>query len=363
MQRRTFISAAMGSLLTGTIGWQATANAGNVSGNVFIPAGPDPVAPQGGRLQRQRDVMRVDARNYHKYTGSDLAFGTTLSITVMHHDQKQAELAIEDGFAQAKKVDALMSIYSASSQVYQLNRAGTLADPDPHLLTVLAESQRMSRLSQGAFDITVQPLWLQFTRSKAAGKLPAEAEIMRAKALVNWRDLEVSPQQLRLNKPGMSITLNGIAQGYAVDLALAAVRQRGIVDALLDTGEFISVGRKSAVQPWLVGVQNPRNSAELTTALQMDGRSVATSGDYATTFSPDFMHHHIFDPATGDSPLELASVTVAAPTGLEADALSTALFVMGHQQAIRLASQLHHVDVLIVSKQGSIWTSPGLKLG
>ena len=282
MQRRTFLTATIGSILTGGIGWQAGAHASNIV--------------------RQTNVYQDGTKTYHKYIGSDLAFGTTMSITLLHHDQRQAELALQDAFAQAKKIDALMSIYSESSQVYQLNRDGKLAHPDAHLLTVLAETQRMSHLSKGAFDITVQPLWLAYTQAKETGRIPNEAELKRAKGLVDWHDLEITAQQLRLKRSGMSITLNGIAQGYAVDLALAAVQQRGVVDALLDTGEFISAGNKSAAHPWLVGIQDPRNAAALTTALKMDGRSVATSGDYATTFTPDFVHHHIFDPATGDSP-------------------------------------------------------------
>jgi thiamine biosynthesis lipoprotein len=86
----------------------------------------------------------------------------------------------------------------------------------------------------------------------------------------------------------------------------------------------------------------------------MDGRKVATSGDYATFFSSDFVHHHIFDPARGDSPPELASVTVVAPTGILADGLSTAFMVMGANKALALAAQLQDVDVMLIDKNGAI---------
>lgn len=108
-------------------------------------------------------------------------------------------------------------------------------------------------------------------------------------------------------------------------------------------------------------MQDPRHDDALTAVLQMDGRSVATSGDYETTFTPDFVHNHIFDPTTGDSPLELASVTVAASTGLQADGLSTALFVMGSAKAMPIASQRDNVDVLLLDKQGKTWMTPGLR--
>ncbi len=340
MQRRTVISAALGGALAGAAGWNLLQR-----------------RPQAGTIVRGWETqpgMRL-------YTGADLAFGTTIAIQVLHDDQRQAELAIQDGFHEAKKIDTLMSIYSESSQVFQLNRDGRLRQPDPHLLRVLQETVRLSRLSGGAFDITVQPLWLHFTKAAATNTLPSPSELRSAKALVNWRNLSIDQHEVRLHKPGMSITLNGVAQGYAVDLALAAVQQRGIRHALLDTGEFISSGNKAPSHAWMVGVQDPRRDDVLTAVLQMDGRSVATSGDYETIFTPDFVHNHIFDPATGDSPLELASVTVAAPTGLQADGLSTALFVMGSAKAMSIAAQLDNVDVLLVDKRGKTWMTPGLR--
>ena len=93
----------------------------------------------------------------------------------------------------------------------------------------------------------------------------------------------------------------------------------------------------------------------------MDGRSLATSGDYETYFTPDFIHNHIFDPATGDSPKALASVTVAAPTGLLADGLSTALFVMGPKKSLQLLATLPQVDALLIDKNGKSWLSTGMQ--
>jgi thiamine biosynthesis lipoprotein len=152
----------------------------------------------------------------------------------------------------------------------------------------------------------------------------------------------------------MAITLNGVAQGYAVDLALEALRSRGVQHALLDTGEFGSVGSKPHGQPWVLGVAHPRQHDVMSALLKMDGRKVATSGDYEAFFSPDFVHHHIFDPATGESPLELASVTVVAPTGILADGLSTAFMVMGAAKSLALAARWPDVDVMLIHKNGYI---------
>jgi FAD:protein FMN transferase len=340
MRRRTLLSASLGSLFTGAVGWRALAP-----------------LPQAGAIARGAPAM--DGQPL--YCGADLVFGTTVTMLLHHHQPQQAELALADAFHAIKKIDALMSIYNERSQVFQLNRDGFLLRPDPDLLTVLQAAQKLSALTGGAFDITVQPLWQQFSRATASHHLPAAADVRQTRALVNWQQLSVTPQRLLLQQPRMAITLNGLAQGYAADLALAAVRARGVEHALLDTGEFIAIGEKAPHRAWNIGVQNPRHADALSAVLPMDRRSVATSGDYASCFTADFAHHHIFDPATGDSPTELASVTVAAPSGLLADGLSTAMLVMGSDKALALAARLPHVDVLLVDKQGKTWSTAGLR--
>ncbi len=337
MRRRSFLIAGIGAAL--------------LPGSTLMA----PLAQTGTIIRQQ-----FPGTEKRLYTASDLAFGATITMHVLHSDQRNAELAMQDAFAQAKNIDALMSIHTQTSQVGQLNAHGIVHHPDPHLLTVLTEANRLSRLTDGAFDITVQPLWNQFTAAAERNALPTELARKQAQELVDWRAVQFDAQRVRLTRPSMAITLNGIAQGYAVDLALDAVRARGIEHALLDTGEFISIGSKAG-HPWLVGVQDPRHAEQLTTLLGMDGRSVATSGDYETFFTADFTHNHIFDPATGDSPLELASVTVAAPNGLLADGLSTAFFVMGHEKSLQLLQSMAQVDALFIDKSGRTYSSAGLR--
>ncbi|MBC7455574.1 MAG: FAD:protein FMN transferase [Massilia sp.] len=299
-------------------------------------------------------------------TGATLAFGTTVSASVLHGDARAAEAAIGDALDQALQVDRLMSLYSPASQVFQLNRDGVLAQPHPHLLEALRQSRALSELTRGAFDITVQPLWQTF-RAAADGAidgagLPTPAQRLKARAPVGWQQVALDERAVRLGKPGAAITLNGIAQGYAADLAMAAVRARGIEHALLDMGEFSAHGNKGAQQPWTLGVLDPRDGAALAAILRLDGRCLSTSGDYASAFTPDFVHHHIFDPASGDSPLELASVTVVAPSAILADGLSTAFMVMGARNAHALAARLDGVDLMTINKRGVRWKSSGFPL-
>ncbi|MFC5513378.1 FAD:protein FMN transferase [Massilia jejuensis] len=290
--------------------------------------------------------------------GAALAFGTTVGVSVRHADAGLARLAIRDALASVQSVDRLMSIYDPASEVARLNRDGVLARPDPHLLAVLRHARALSQLTAGAFDITVQPLWQAGAHAASAGRLASSRERAQARALVGWNLVDASPERVVLRKPGMRITLNGLAQGYAADLALRAVRAHGVVHALLDTGEFAATGDAGA-RPWQLGVPDPRVPGRLAAAVRLDGRCIATSGDYEAVFSPDRLHHHIVDPATGDSPLELASVTVVAPSGIEADGLSTAFMVLGSHSAHALAARLPGVDLLTIDKPGRVRRSPG----
>jgi thiamine biosynthesis lipoprotein len=290
--------------------------------------------------------------------GAALALGTTVSVSVRHADAQVARLAIADALASVQRVDRLMSIYDPDSQVFRLNRDGVLARPDLSLLAVLRHARALSQLSGGAFDITVQPLWQASRRALDAGRLASERERRDACALVGWNLVDASIERVVLRKPGMRITLNGLAQGYAADLALRALRARGIMHALLDTGEFASSGDAGG-RPWQLGVPDPRAPGRMAAAVRVEGRCVATSGDYEMAFSPDRLHHHIFDPASGDSPPELASVTVLAPSGIEADGLSTAFMVLGSRGAHALAARLTGVDLLTIDKHGLMRRSPG----
>lgn len=321
MKRRTFIISALGSIA-------------GVAGCAW---------PHGASL----------------HTGAALAFGTTISISVVHADAQLAARAISDALRAAQEIDRLMSIYNPDSQVYRLNRDGWLAHPDPRLLQVLSQAAYLSQLTDGAFDITVQPLWQLYAEAAKHGTLPDQSSRRRAQALVNWRALEIAPDMLRLRRRGMALTLNGLAQGYAADQSLAALQAHGIRDALLDTGEFIARGQRGPQRPWTLGVRDPRDESRLATTLLAQGCSVATSGDYECRFTPDYRHHHIFDPALGDSPPELASVTVLAPTAMLADGLSTAFMVMGWERAQALAASMPAVDLLAIDKQGRSRCSAG----
>jgi thiamine biosynthesis lipoprotein len=290
------------------------------------------------------------------------AFGTSVSIAAVHDDAEVALVAVRAALAEVGRVDRLMTVYRPESQVGRLNATGTLRDPDPHLVRVLQFSQRLAALSDGAFDVTVQPLWRCHADGKRRGLPPTEEEIAVARALVDWRALEVSPGRVTLLRPGMSITLNGVAQGYAADLAFAELRRHGIVDALIDAGEYGAEGDRQPGQPWMVGLQHPRDPSAVIAAVPMDGRFLAVSGDYATAFTDDFSSHHIFDPGTGRSPTGLSSAAVAAASGLEADGLTKPMMVLDLPRARQLLARFPGAGAVWIDKGGQVVASTTMSL-
>ncbi len=317
MKRRTIISAALGMAALGVAG-------GWIGG--------------GNARMRLREFV----------TGG-IVFGTVVSLRVLHADEAGAHAALADAMEALRSVDRLMSLYRPDSALSRLNRDGQLERPDPRLLAVLQAAQSTAQLTDGAFDVTVQPLWTARSASDPSSAL----------AHIGWRGLEVDAERVRLRESGMAVTLNGIAQGYGADIALATLRAHGIEHALLDTGEFASLGQRDDGRPWTLAVRDPRTPEVAAHVLSTDGRCLATSGDYATAFNADFSRHHIVDPRTGVSPQELASVSVLAPTGMQADALSTACMVLGMEKSLQLAERLPDVDLLCIAKSGEKRCSGG----
>jgi thiamine biosynthesis lipoprotein len=289
------------------------------------------------------------------------ALGTSMTLRAAHADAGVAGRALDAAVADIRAIEDQMSLFRADSALCQLNRSGQLDHVPPDLLALFTVAQDVARRSQGAFDVTVQPLWLAFEQARQQGRLPTRAEVREARQRVGWRGLEVGARGVRLQRPGMGVTLNGIAQGFAADKVKARLQAFGIEHALIDAGEWASLGQPSHAGDWTLGVANPRDAHRLVAGIALQGRCVATSADDQCSFSPDFVHHHIFDPRTGYSPRELSSVSVMAPTAVMADALTKVIFMAGFDRALPLA-RAWGVEVLVVDKQGRWKASAGLPL-
>ena len=328
MKRRKFILCLAGTAAAGLTGWKLA-------------------APARGQLV--------------KVTRNGWALGTNVSLTVFHTEARQAEKALDLAFAELDRVEDVMSLYRPESALCQLNRTGSLDNPHPYLVEVLETALDLSRRTEGAFDVTVQPLFRTYFEHAQAGRRPSAEAIQAALAKVGWRRIGLRPGRVELVS-GTELTLNGIAQGFAADAVGRVLRDHGIHHALVDTGEIGTIGTHAEREHWSIGIKHPRKSEDFLGLAALQGRCLATSGDYETRFSEDYRHHHLLDPHTGDSPTELASVSVAAPTALQADALSTAVFLMGPARGRQLIESTPGTDALFVSKNGQPFRTAGFPL-
>jgi FAD:protein FMN transferase len=297
------------------------------------------------------------ARASYSATRNATAFGTIVSLTAKGDGERQVESALDASFVAIRAVEQAFSLFNAKSELSRFNRTGTLSNPSWMFVDLLHKSADIWLKTDGAFDPSVQPLWDLWSKADREG--PDADTVALARSRIGFNHLRIKSSRITTGLPGLQLTMNGIAQGYAADLVATIMRQHGIAAAQIDTGEIGSLGTELSHDN-LSAVQDPRNPAKLIGTIAAGHRFLATSGDYATSFSADFSAHHIFDPRTGFSPKELAAVSVLAPTGATADALATAFMVTGGERALKMIAQMESVDVLLISKSGDILMSEGM---
>jgi thiamine biosynthesis lipoprotein len=255
------------------------------------------------------------------------------------------------------RLEGLFSLYRADSYLSRLNREGMLPAPPPEFLDLLVRAQAFAGETEGAFDITVQPLWAlyhnHFARPDADPAGPPPVALRRARGLVDYRRLDVAPQRVAFARPGMAATLNGIAQGYITDRICELLRVEGATSVLADFGENRALGGHPEGGPWRVGLLDPFDPGRLADVVELENRALATSGGYGFRFDRAGRFHHLLDPATGDSARRFASVTVIARDATTADALSTALSVLDEERG-RAALARHGAEARLTYRDGRV---------
>lgn len=235
------------------------------------------------------------------------AMGTDASVTLAGASPHAAR----DAFKAVQRIlaacEARWSLHR-DSELTRLNRDGRLAHPSPATFALLTLAGEVHTATDRAFDPTVQPLW----RALAEGRDPGPA-----RRLIGWGDVHLAPEEIRLARPGMALTLNGIAQGAAADLVAAELRRRGFANVLADIGEQVAMGERPGGGPWRAAIAMPDGT--LTERAELSDCALATSAPSGTTVGG---HPHILGP--GGEPPKWRLASVAAPTAALADALSTA---------------------------------------
>ena len=288
-------------------------------------------------------------------------------IAVDLPDGPEAERLAQTVFATFREVEATMNEWKAGSPLAEVNRhAGVQSVAVPtDLLACLRAGVEISRRSGGAFSVTWAALWGLWDFRAPHPVPPDPARIAARLPLIDDALVEIDEAAgtVGLPRPGMVIGLGGIAKGWALDRAGAALRTSGLRDFLISAGgQILAAGHSPSGQPWRVGVRDPRGVPEDWFVLvEAKDASVSTSGDYERFFLHEGRrYHHILDPKTGMPSVGLRAATVIAPDATLADGLSTAVMVLGADRGLALVAGYPGVEVVMVDGKGQVLTSPGL---
>jgi thiamine biosynthesis lipoprotein len=275
--------------------------------------------------------------------------GTFVTITIIHPHVNEGISALHAAFDEIHRIHDLMSVHKQSSEVGILNRKGYCEGVSQDTKHVIQRANYFSELSDGILDITVLPILELWEENARRSKVPADAEISERLELVNYRNIIIEDKNIGFKKAGMSITLGGVAKGYAVDKAIEALSQRNIRHALVNAGGDIRViGGKTEAIPWKIAIRDPRNKTRIITAIELYDQAIATSGTYQRSFN-DIINPKIGSPAQG-----VLSSTIIARKAIDADMLATCVFVLGAEKGIELLGRIGGVKAFIVTSDGTI---------
>jgi thiamine biosynthesis lipoprotein len=283
--------------------------------------------------------------------------GAFSEMTLWHTDAALARHTILKVRTEIERYERIFSLYRADSEIFRLNAAGTLAKPSRELRALVEESQRFGVLSEGAFDISVQPLWRLYeahfwSRTNIVDDLLGRAGEV-ARQLVDYRGIETGAARIAFARKGMGITLNSLAQGFVTDAVADMLRNEGFVSAVVDLGEFRTLGRHPDGHAWRLGIRNALSTNGVAPVVELDDMALAVSGGYGTTFEPTGRFHHIFDPHTGASANTLADAAVISPRATVANGLATAICVAGEGRAANMLAACPGTRAILTRTDGT----------
>ncbi len=293
----------------------------------------------GCSSRRNRDAAE-------KYREVHAVMGTIVQVDVCYvgEDQPRLSGAYARVWERLSEIDQRMSVFRDDSDVAKINQSyGNPAEIQEDTYHLLGEAVAYSELTRGTFDITVWPLIALWKKAEKKNQVPSQAEILSVKKSLGVRNIRLSAgSQVEVLNRETKIDLGGIAKGYAVDEAAKILRANGFESFFIDAGGDIYVGGKNCEgKSWRIGIRDPRNLSGIMEVVEVSDAAVTTSGDYEQFYEIQGQRwSHIINPVTGYPQKGVISATMIAPTAVAADALSTALCVLGPQKGISMVDSL-----------------------
>lgn len=307
-------------------------------------------------------AVRATAPSGQLFSWQGEVLGALSELALWHTDAALAQRTILRVRGEIARYEGIFSLYREDSEISRLNAAGILNKPSPELRGLVEESHRFSMLSDGAFDISVQPLWRLYeahfwSHSDIQPDIAARARDV-ARDLVDFRNIDVAGARIAFARASMGITLNSLAQGFITDSIADLLRNEGFESAVVDLGEFRTIGRHPDGHPWRIGIRNGTARGGIARTVELEDMALAVSGGYGTTFEPTGRFHHIFDPHTGDCANSVVDVAVIGPRATAANGLSTSICVAGEDRAAALLAAYPGTRAILTRPDGTAVTIP-----
>ncbi len=290
--------------------------------------------------------------------------GTSLEVRVLGHDADELDAALAAAVTEMERVEDLMTDWRPSPLTRLNAEAGNGPQVVPaELARLVARALQIGELTGGAFDITYAGAGKLWDFKRDPPLLPDAARIAAALAVVDYRTVHVDLDANTVELPaGARIGLGGIAKGYGVDRAMQVLLDHGVKHGMVNAGGDLKALGKRFGKPWEIAIRHPRDREHVVASLPVANTCVVTSGDYERFFEYEGKrYHHILDPRTGYPSTGCMSTTVVAPDAAFADALATALCVIGSEAGMELVESLDRVEALLVDLDGNVTVSSGLR--
>jgi thiamine biosynthesis lipoprotein len=284
------------------------------------------------------------------------ALGADASISLAGLEPRTAEELLRACRDEIVRLEGIFSLFSETSTLSHLNAHGSLADPPLELIDLLDTCRRIFELSNGGFDPTIQPLWRLYAETYGDPRnprAPDAGEIASRLGNIGFGSVSWNRRRVAFARPGMAMTLNGIAQGAITDRITTLLRNGGATHALVNVGEYSGLGNHPEGRPWQVGIQDPRKADGIVELVDLVDQCVATSGAYGGRFGDSGLSH-IIDPRTARSPERYLSVSVRHASATLADGLSTAFSFLSESEIAAVAGVVGGTTAILVRSDGSL---------
>ena len=294
--------------------------------------------------------------------------GSRFDITVVAKDPVEGDVYIDMAISEITRIEKLISSWDENSQTSEINRNSGIkpVKVDPELFDLIQRGIGISKLTDGAFDISyasMDKIW-KFDGSMTV--MPSEDSIKASVAKVGYHNIILDKENhtVFLKLEGMKIGFGAIGKGYAADRAKELLKSKGVVAGIINaSGDMNTWGKQPDGKEWKVAITNPMDKNKVFALLPITNGAVVTSGNYEkyVTFN-DIRYTHIIDPRSGYPATGIISVTVFAPKAELADALATSVFVMGIEVGLNRIEQLPQVECIIIDDKGMVITSKNIEI-